>query len=416
MKVLLAQRASYVPTHGGANKANRCIMEKLAAHGHSCRVLVSIKPMQNYGGEASLADHLRSRNIPFSKSDQDVEFVLNNVAVYGVGEIGARAILQSSGLRQKLQSDLIHWDPDVVLIASEDQFQFLLSTAVNICPEKTVYLARCSSMLGVGPFAFFPNPRCADLLRSVAAIVCNSRYLQGYVKKWIGVVGEVMDFQTYGEPPFVDFGAKSTNCITIVNPCTVKGISIFLELAKSLPKKSFQAVRGWGTTRKDMEALSEMPNVRVTGPFDDVDEMFGNSRVVVVPSLWDEAFGRVVIEAMLRGIPVIAANVGGLPEAGLGAAILLPISVILRFKQRFDDAFIPEAEIPRQDIRPWKESLERLTEDEAYYRTISTRCRQAALNYVQALRFEPFEQLLFQVKQRQESSGIGLGLCQSRTS
>ncbi|MBC7723764.1 MAG: glycosyltransferase family 4 protein [Burkholderiaceae bacterium] len=36
--------------------------------------------------------------------------------------------------------------------------------------------------------------------------------------------------------------------------------------------------------------------------------------VVVVPSWWDEPFGRVVIEAMSTGRPVIGARVGGIPE------------------------------------------------------------------------------------------------------
>jgi glycosyltransferase involved in cell wall biosynthesis len=36
--------------------------------------------------------------------------------------------------------------------------------------------------------------------------------------------------------------------------------------------------------------------------------------VVVLPSLWNEPFGRVVIEAMATGCPVIATRVGGIPE------------------------------------------------------------------------------------------------------
>ena len=36
--------------------------------------------------------------------------------------------------------------------------------------------------------------------------------------------------------------------------------------------------------------------------------------VVVLPSLWKEPFGRVVIEAMATGCPVVATRVGGIPE------------------------------------------------------------------------------------------------------
>lgn len=37
-------------------------------------------------------------------------------------------------------------------------------------------------------------------------------------------------------------------------------------------------------------------------------------RVLVVPSVWYEAFGLVCVEALSRGIPVIASDIGGLPE------------------------------------------------------------------------------------------------------
>ena len=34
----------------------------------------------------------------------------------------------------------------------------------------------------------------------------------------------------------------------------------------------------------------------------------------VVPSLWEEAFGRVVVESMSMGVPVIASRMGGMTE------------------------------------------------------------------------------------------------------
>jgi len=40
------------------------------------------------------------------------------------------------------------------------------------------------------------------------------------------------------------------------------------------------------------------------------ENFYGKIDVLVVPSLWDEPFGRVIIEAALRGIPVIVSKNG----------------------------------------------------------------------------------------------------------
>jgi glycosyltransferase involved in cell wall biosynthesis len=47
---------------------------------------------------------------------------------------------------------------------------------------------------------------------------------------------------------------------------------------------------------------------------DDVLALMGDAAIVVFPSQWYETFGLVIIESFARGVPVVAANVGGAPE------------------------------------------------------------------------------------------------------
>ena len=55
-------------------------------------------------------------------------------------------------------------------------------------------------------------------------------------------------------------------------------------------------------------------HVKFLGHITNVVELYHVSDIVVIPSEWLEAFGRVVIEAMACGTPVIGSEVGGIPE------------------------------------------------------------------------------------------------------
>ena len=48
----------------------------------------------------------------------------------------------------------------------------------------------------------------------------------------------------YGEPPYPRFGSFDEGYVLMVNPCVVKGISIFLALAERFPDIPFAALTG----------------------------------------------------------------------------------------------------------------------------------------------------------------------------
>ena len=64
----------------------------------------------------------------------------------------------------------------------------------------------------------------------------------------------------------------------MINPCAVKGISIFLELAAAYPEHDFGALPGWGTTAEDRRALARIPEHPLAAQRRDIDEPPGAKR------------------------------------------------------------------------------------------------------------------------------------------
>lgn len=57
-------------------------------------------------------------------------------------------------------------------------------------------------------------------------------------------------------------------------------------------------------------AITFIPHI----PYRELDPTFAKVWVQAVPSVWEEPFGNVVVEAMLRGTPIVASRIGGITE------------------------------------------------------------------------------------------------------
>jgi UDP-glucose:(glucosyl)LPS alpha-1,2-glucosyltransferase len=139
-----------------------------------------------------------------------------------------------------------------------------------------------------------------------------------------------------------------------------------LKLKDSLPDWRFVLVGSRDFRKSTMgsdyerEVILSMQRLGVQGevtgylPREEVLGRFKRAAIAVVPSLWDEPFGLVVVEAMTAGCAVVASRRGGIPEIVDDAGVL----------------------IESGDVATWSEQLLRIAKDGELQR----RCQHAARN------------------------------------
>jgi glycosyltransferase involved in cell wall biosynthesis len=358
MRILLTSNASHDPPRGGSTRSNLVWLEHLAGSGHEC---LAVCP----------AEHTTSSQ-------------RNGVSILSVKDlVRGRSILteQIRGL-----------SPDFVLVSSEDLSHLLLREAYAAAPDRLVYLAHTPQFFPFGPASWNRDPQAADIVRSARAIVAIGTQMRRYIRQSVGCDAVVIHPPIYGsaQPKAV----SNTGWILMVNPCVVKGIGIFLELARAFPHLPFAALKGWGTTAADLQALARAANVTVLDPVRAIDEVLSRSRVLLMPSLWYEGFGLIAMEAMLRGLPVISSDSGGLAEAKQGTGFVIPVRPIERYESVFDENHMPKPVDVGQDIEPWKEALQTLLGNHEIYQAEAEASRKAALRFVSGLRVSQFEEML----------------------
>lgn len=182
---------------------------------------------------------------------------------------------------------------------------------------------------------------------SPSLVVYNTAWMKADAEAWwrIHRGDRPMPWGITVHPPVAvsDYEATPGDRITLINLTEEKGAKVFYALAELMPRRKFLGViGGYG----QQIVREDLPNVEIV-PHTPGDRMakdvYARTKLLLAPSVY-ESYGRVAVEAMCSGIPVIAHPTPGLMES-LGDA------------GTFCD---------RDDLEAWQAAIKRLTAPTVY--------------------------------------------------
>jgi len=161
--------------------------------------------------------------------------------------------------------------------------------------------------------------------RDVDLILTNAEATATHYQQQDGIHPQAVG--VFIDPSRVVAKRHQRETVLFVNPSLAKGAAIVVRLAmlmaETRPDIEFEVIESRGqwqslvaqVSKQYGSPLKELPNVRLTANTNDMRPIYARARVLLAPSLWWEAYGRVIAEAHMNGIPTIATNRGGLPGA-----------------------------------------------------------------------------------------------------
>ena len=330
MRVLILLGEYFLPqASGGSQTTALQVAERLAQRGHTVAIAARLKRKSAVGITASARMVTRRRS--FDES------------VYG-----GQTVFRFPRSGDSIGGVLAAYRPDVVLVHAMEALD--LAASVNAH--------------GLPLVVYWHDVEIDRLRRSPvelnARYIANSQFTASFYQTRFGIESTVV-------PPLVirnryEGKAQAGDSILFFGPVPDKGRDLAIAIATLCPEIPFRFVESWAMSRAEKHSLlhrvRHLSNVTFIPRQTDVAPLYSQARIVLVPSQWQEAWGRVASEAHINGKPVVASRVGGLPEATGPGGILVD---------------------PSAPATDWAIQLQRLWGDRALYERTSSAARAYSL-------------------------------------
>jgi glycosyltransferase involved in cell wall biosynthesis len=371
VRFLLAVHNAYTEYTSGAARSMRAVMEWLAADGHTCHVL-STGAFESRSG-AMLEAHLAELGIASDWSHSHGPCRENNYVVAGVSvtaidtkhndpanidvQEGRQYFARLKALIRDVRPDtVISYGPHPVLQAALEAAQ-----AERIA---TVFTVRS------------PGYEEARWFRHTDRVLTAGSWLAGHYARRIGL-------RCSGLPspiiwPSVQTTDDARGFLTFINASPAKGAALFARLADRLGQARPDIPILIVHSNEDAAALvrihnlnlSQYPQIMMSPPVADIRAIYAMTKILLVPSLFDEPTGRVAAEAMINGIPAIVSDRGGLPDTVADGGVVVPVPAWMGPQEKR----IPAA----HEVQPWFDAVTRLWDDPVEYDRVAVAARTAA--------------------------------------